>query len=217
MSVFTLIGSLCLILIWPFGDGRLVVPLLPAGIAFLAVGAFTLGSRLSPRTATMTCGSLAALLCWSALIEHRQRLGPDNGSSILRRNAYGPGNADRRLVAAAQFASHALPTDVVIATTKPPTVYHFSRRRTVDFGSIVRRLSPDSAGPLARLGFTHIVLAEVRKQDWAEIAPRLFRYCASLEVVAEFPPATVLLSLGVAETSDGAACRYFASRLRKDN
>ncbi len=214
--VLTLTGSFLVLATWVWGVERLILPLLPGGVALLMVGAHTLGYRRNPQAAVLAVSSLAVLLSTSALVWHRSEL--FNRPDCDRRSPYGPfpcfGAKATRLVAAARFANQALPADAIVATSKPATVYHFGGRRAFPLGALVSGIEQDSARPLASFGFTHIILGEVLANDWRIVAPLLYRRCRSLRVVADFPPATVLLSLGEADPSEEGACRYLEGRLR---
>ena len=212
----TLVGSFLILARWIWGVERLFLPLLPGGIAVLMVGAHTLGQRRGPKVALLAAGSLAVLLSASALVHHAGLIKRRNCD---RKDPYGPrpcfARQATRLVAAARFAGQTLPADAILATSKPSTVYHFGNRRTFPLDVFLSAVRQDSSRSIASFGFTHVVLSEILTSDWKRVAPRLYRECDLLRVVAEFPPATVLLSVGEADTSDGAACRYLAGRLGK--
>ena len=214
--VLTLTGSFLVLAAWLWGVERLILPLLPGGVAMLMIGAHTVGHRRGPQAALLAVSVLALLLWTSALAFHRSQL--INRPGCDRRDPYGLsscfGAPATRLVAAARLARQALPADAIVATSKPATVFHFSGRRAFPLGALVSGIERDSARSLASFGFTHIILGEVLNKDWRIVGPLLYRRCRSLRVVAEVPPATVLLSLGGADTSEEGACRYFESRLR---
>ena len=213
--VLSTVGSFLVLAKWIWGVERLFLPLLPGGIAVLMVGAHTLGQRRSPKMALLAVGALTLLLSTSALIHHRERI---KRSNCDRTDPYGPSSCfppqATRLVTAARFAQ-GLPADAIVATSKPATVYHFGKRRTFTLEVLVAGIKRDPSRSLASFGFTHILLSEVLTSDWRIVAPLLYPRCGSLRVVAEFAPATAVLSVGEAGTSDGGACRYLESRLRE--
>lgn len=218
MLALTIAGSFLLLLTWVWSLSRLILPLLPGIVVLLMVGAHTLGSRRGARGALLAVSALAVLLCGSALVRHWSWVAKARACNPMPQN--GPaacyGDRDVRLVAAAKLAGRTLPNDAIIAASKPATVFHFSHRATIFTGTLVSRTRRDPTRTLGSFGFTHIVLGEVLT-DWSVVAPVLQRHCGALRVVADFPPATVLLRLDEAGAPDDRACRYLESRIRPEH
>jgi hypothetical protein len=195
------------LLAWPWPIDRLVAPLVPILVATILVGAATLAgsghNRLRTIVAAAVTGTVVAAAVAASLTRARE-FSCNRGAPYSDPGCY-PASA-RGLVAAARFARDSLPTDAVIATSKPSTVYYFGERVTVPFSTLAQRADAD---PRA-LGVDYVLVSAIPSGQERSGRGSLRRHCGSWRVRARFDSNTLLLE--PAGTAPGDACEALSVR-----
>lgn len=188
------VAAVTILLIWPWREDRLLVPLVPLliTIGFLASSTVL---RLRPtRLVTIGVVLMAGLVGTAGLFSylrldrfrHCNRTDPyaDRGCYPVER---------RDFVAAARFIRDSLPPEAVVVTAKPATVHYFSRRQTVRLPRLLRDEERTGALILNRLGADIILLGHLVPIE-ERAATMLRQHCSTLEVRATFSSSTLVLA-----------------------
>jgi hypothetical protein len=179
-----------LLLFWPWGSPRFLVPVMPFLLWTGMAGAFRLAA--GRRWLTPVPVSLALLI---GVIGLGRATGEVIAKSRCDRSAPLVSecfpDAERAFFAAAEFVRDQTP-DTAIILTHIETVVAWESSRTV---LLVESVDPDPArilGSLRSQGVDYVVLTPLRP-TWAQHVPALREVCGELELVEEFYPVTFLL------------------------
>jgi len=191
------------VLIWPFKDGRLLIPMIP--LIFLA---FLLGARwltgLAPlRARAPLMAILVALPALGALRDSSEAFSRyrdcDRAAPYSSAGCYD--QARLTLAAGAEYLkTHAAPGAIVL-TREPATVNFLSGHRTEPVGVLFSD-RPGTAVDTLRARKIEYVLVT---RPW--MARRLLDACGKLHVEADFPPDALVLSVPAGEPTTDACAR----------
>lgn len=193
-----MIGTLGILLLWPWPIERLAAPLLPFGVAAILLGTST-GWRFR---SSIGGGRLALLaittaLGFSALQGQMKRMVEMEGcpqTETYLVPAFCTTPEQRALVAGIRAIEQELPPSAVIATSKRPLVYLLTRRQTMPLDLLDRDVNP-LAELLPQLGISHILLSRMNPVEVERVGPRLLEACDELAIAAPVDGPAVLLRL----------------------
>ncbi|HTL04364.1 MAG TPA: hypothetical protein VL241_01340 [Gemmatimonadales bacterium] len=196
------VGSVALLLLWPFQDGRLLIPLVPLGLLALLAGAARLSERLPQPARHLVPGGLLVLLTLGALGGAREWAGLyrscDRRDPYHSAGCYDPGRL--AFVAGAQYLrDHAAPGDQVLSR-EPATLNYLSGLLTEPPHLLA---NPPGGDPVAALQAQHIRFVFVTS-PW--MASSLEASCDRLQVEQSYLPLAVLLSAAPPGTRGVDAC-----------
>ena len=202
-------GYSALLVIWSFTLERFMQPMMPALIALILAGAWTLGSRLrNPSAGRLPATILSACFAAFALVRT---------ADLSARAA----ECDRTVVACATsesldyvdgakyIATHT-PPDARLIIPKNATLYYYAPRQSVFWDEVVVQDSATFLPFLERNRVTHILMTPVYS-DQLTLARLALAHCAAFDVVHAFSPETLLL-VRRSTPSDGntPTCRILA-------
>jgi hypothetical protein len=198
-----------LLLAWPWGNERFILPLMPLLMPALILGAMTIVQRIGKRAATVFVGLYVMTLWVSAATESAGRL-PEAfscraGDFTRDLNCVAPDQAG--YFEAIRHINEHTPPDAVILTAKSGALYHYTGRKVVSYRD-AQAQGPEGFRPyLERLGANWIVVTSMSGES-RRMMQIYEANCDYLSPEASFPEATyVLRVLAVADSSAGSACR----------
>ncbi len=183
------------LLVWPWFDERMVVPLVPVLIAALVLGGHAVAQLTSAKLRLVILGGLAiapGVAGLSTLVRQRSNFNCDRRNPYADAACFRPER--RAMVAAARSIQASAVESAVVATTKPASVYYFSGHRTLSLGKILRDEQRSGGLNLGAYGVDLILLSRVDPFERREAGRRLARHCADLEIRAELPTLTMVLA-----------------------
>ena len=189
-----------LVLVWPYMDGRLLVPLIPLGIMALLLGAQRVARLLPLRGRTVALGLVVALLTVGAGQGALKRLvgyrACDRANPFASHGCYS--EETLALAAAASWLrQHSDPADIVLSQY-PASMNYLSGHRTESLG--LATLPTQNARDTLRARNIRFVVVTV---PWT--AQTLLSSCTGLRLEADYSPFALVLS--TAELGDSAdAC-----------
>ena len=204
-AAVSLLLSCGVLLLWSWRIERLLLPLLPVGIAAILVGAFGIARPLGSRAPTLIATALAGVISGSALLALLQnprwtaceRTAPYEDPSCFNPNA-------TSLVRAAWVIRDRLPANAVIATLEPAVVHYFSGRQTFPLPKALELLDGATAQGTPPVVFTHLLTETVLESNTT--APvEMVRYCTALQVATPVEPPFFLFRVS-GGPSGGDAC-----------
>ncbi len=211
-----LVLSGALVLVWPYRDDRLLVPLLPCALTALLVGANRLARPLQPTARKVALGLLVLAMGFGNV---RGALARDAAAAQCdRANPYdGPGcyDAESRAIATASMflRSHA-PTGSMVLTLHPEGVNLLTGLLT-ESPAAINGLPPGRAVPeLRSRGIQYVLMAGGRDRVRASLARGLLESCRELRVETRFPPNDFLLSLNTPRGPSEDACPLLTEVLK---
>ena len=198
-----------LILIWPWTDGRLLVPTLPFLLLVLLLGARQATARLPLTGRALALGGLVLLLglgtwsgTWQRLTQYRDcdRSNPYSSPGCYNENTLA-------IIRGAQYLRDHSDSGAIVLTNKPASV-HFLSDRLTEHVSVVLR-TPE--GRLIKtLEDRKIGFVLLNQTIATRVSKRLLEACGRLEVVARFQPRTLVLALQPQPVPDAPACQEMA-------
>jgi hypothetical protein len=198
-----------LLLAWPWGSERFILPLMPLLVPALIIGAMTIARRVGWRATTVFVGIYVITLCLSAATESAGRL-PEAfscraGDFTRDLNCVAPDQAG--YFEAIRHINEHTPPDAVILTAKSGALYHYTGRKVVSYRD-AQAQGPEGFRPyLERLGANWIVVTSMSGES-RRMMQIYEANCDYLSPEASFPEATyVLRVLAVADSAAGSACR----------
>lgn len=223
-----LVGYAGLLLVWPWVDSRLLIPVMP----FLTV--LLLASLGSPwiqgrwRHAHHAAIALLLLGIAGGVVQQgvpqiKARVQCDRSRPLTAPGCF---NDDQRsFFAGASWVNDHLPVDEVVVSAKESTFAYYSDRTVLH-----PRLVPTSNGTafldgMLAVGVHYVFLDRIHPMNRRRIGPLLLPVCGRLRVVASFPPRTYLLSVVRPTTGQDpeaeaqSACEaleYFTENLKPD-
>jgi hypothetical protein len=179
------------VMIWPFEDGRLLIPMIPLVLLAFLLGARWLTGLLPLRARTPVMGILVALPALGALQGASERFSRyrecDRAAPYTSPGCYD--DARLTMAAGAEYLKrHAAPGAIVL-TREPASINFLSGHLTEPVGVL---FSGPPATALDTLRARNIQFVLVTR-PW--MARRLLDSCGSLQFEAEFPPDALVLSV----------------------
>jgi hypothetical protein len=201
-------GYTTLLLIWAFTVDRFFQPLMPVLIAFVLVGAWTLGSRWKPhhpRAAAAPAMAVAALLAAGALLGS-SRLSAQAAACDLGRTDCAPAES-LDYVDASMYAATHTPADARFVAPKNATLYYFAPRQSVFWDEVIVQDSASFLPFLERNRVTHVLLTPIYS-DQLTVARLALAHCRQFDLLLAVSPETLILARRPSP-SDGntPACR----------
>jgi len=195
---------IAMLLLWPFADARLAVPMLPTLLVGIAVGvdwgSTRLGLRHPQRVALAAIGALAAVGAVRVTRDAIRNTGCRAQAPYQDPACHsGP---QRDWIAASNFVADSLPETAVVATTQPAPLYLRTHRRTLPWERLYEGTADTLLTP--RGPVSHVLVSELGQVDLDVRTPwPLARRCADARVIARFGDATMLVSLLPADSTRG--------------
>jgi hypothetical protein len=182
-------GYCALLAIWPYMVDRFLVPIVPLGLAFIAIGADRVSSRLRARPDIPLAVFAAPLIVFAvqadgALVEKASEC------DRARVDCARPISLD--FVDAARAARTFTPATARFITPKGGTFYFHSGRQSVFWEETIRQDSASFLSYLRRGGVTHVVATPVYG-DYVTVLALVGHYCAQFAVARSFSPHTAIL------------------------
>jgi hypothetical protein len=193
-----------LLLVWPWGISRLLIPLLPYLLAALLIGAYQLTRSLP---AVARGAALAALVLLLSVGAVRGVLARDARARACERNNPIPSeqcyNVEARSIAsAALFLREHAPPGSVVLTYYPPVVNFVSGHLT-EYSRIVGRIPQGQAARVLReRGIGYVLLS----RRLGPVARNLLLSCRELTVEGRFPPNAFVISMATPSDPSQNAC-----------
>jgi 4-amino-4-deoxy-L-arabinose transferase-like glycosyltransferase len=179
-AVLALLVYALLLVLWPYAVSRFLIPMFPAFVALLLLGAWRIGVRVLPRAALVPALGVAAILLVGGTRATASMLGAHDACAPAERDE-GELCADvaSRYAAAAHQVDAIVAGDAPVFTTKEGTFYYLTGRRVVSVYPAVGLPSDSLAGYLRGRGVPLIFLPHL-KNDEEELGEPLAEICASL-------------------------------------
>jgi hypothetical protein len=209
-AVLALLVYALLLVLWPYAVSRFLIPMFPAFVAFLLLGAWRIGARLMPRAALVPALGVAAILLVGGTRATASMLGAHNACAPAERDE-GELCAD----AASRYAAAAHQVDAIVAgdapvfTTKEGTFYYLTRRRVVSVYPAIGLPSDSLAAYLRGRGVPLIFLPHL-KNDEEELGDPLAEICASLTDVGSTGDDMLILHVRPPSVGEQNACAAVA-------
>jgi hypothetical protein len=200
--------------VWPYQLTRFVVPMLPALLLVLLVGAWRLAERSgqpsrSARGLVMAGGVAGLLALFTVppdLARHREVAACERGPDA-RRTLGCVNEHQRDFFAAVDEIAMRAPRTAPLLTPKAATVFALTGHVSVRQSDALRHNDPDAfLAWLRTQRVEYLLLSHVHLQQWA-LSPMLAARCRAFTVLRSFPSQAVVLRLASADTppSDAAA------------
>jgi hypothetical protein len=190
-----------LVLIWPFEDGRLLIPMMPLLLLAFLLGARWLTGLLPVGLRTPAMAILVALPVLGTLQGAYERFSRyrscDRADPYTSAGCYDP--ARLTLLAGARYLKAHAPPGAVVLTREPASIQYFSGHPTEPVG-VVLRGRPARAIDTLRARKIQFVLVT---RPW--FARRLLDSCGALQFDTSFRPDALVLSVP-AGTPTSNAC-----------
>ena len=188
-----------LYVVWPYGQVRLIVPVVPLILLSLFLAAEFLGEKLKrPWSKSAAVAALGAYFVAGLSIrlasERRTFDGCNKGEAPRSQPTCFPQDGDWAFVQAASYARENIPFDAIVFTGKEAPFYYLSGRKTVNAGGFLKEDSTTFASALRDRGVTWVVASNagpLRRQIGSLVA----RACNDFELVKQFDARTTLLRL----------------------
>jgi hypothetical protein len=198
-----------LLLAWPYGNERFILPLMPLLVPALIVGAIAITRRIGTRAAMVSVGFIVATLFANAATISGRRL-PEAFScraGDFTRDLNCVSRDQAGYFEALRHINEHTPRDAVVLTAKSGALYHYTGRKVVSYRD-AQAQGPEGFRPyLERLGADWIVVTSMSGES-RRMMQIYEANCDYLSPEASFPEATyVLRVLAVADSSAGSACR----------
>lgn len=195
------------VLLWPFPDGRLAVPVLPIVTVMFALGSAAAvrrafpGARpwasLAPTAALAAIGLLASGRSALALTRCR------GGAQYLDVRCFSVESRDYRT--AAEFVRQNLADGTVIVTSRPALMYVMSGHQTLPWEQLYREDIDSILVPKGPI--RHVLLPLRSREDSTSLYPSALRArCTASAVLRPFGESSALLDLQAASPDSAAAC-----------
>ena len=205
-GVHLLAGS-ALLLVWPWADERLLIPLLPFFGAAILTGTAGLGGKVGGRIGVIAPVVVGGVLATWGLTGYLRR---DPFHRCDRDDPY----ADARCfppetlnaMRAIRLIRDSAPAGAVVATGKPATVYYFSGRQTLSLPYAFRSGGASEVLDPGPDRGVWILLTPLGPRDQAAAKRLLERGCDGLSVRERSSGALVLVQEPATSTPAGDAC-----------
>lgn len=189
-----------LLLVWPWGTGRFLEPVIPLLLLAILTGAVRLSGRrrvLRPLPFLIAGGiAVMALLRDAPML--RDSLRCDRRVATTSPACYS--DVERGFFAAMSHLRQFTPDTAVVLTTTDAQVGYLANRRAL-FSFRVRSLSPDDLIRRLRADRVEFVLLTPVRPPHEQLLHVLLPACDAFEVVGEFPAITLLLRLAPPRSS----------------
>ena len=200
-----------LLTVWPFTLPRFLHPALPVIIAFVLIGAWTIGQRFarSKGTATIGAATTGALLAAYGLGGSAQLVSQAVACDRARVDCAPPASLDY-LDAAKYLAAHT-PSDARLIVPKNATVYYYARRQSAFWDEVIVQDSASFLPFLERNGVGYVLITPVYS-DQLTLARLALTHCTHFDLVQAFSPETIILMRRETPSAerDTPACRAAA-------
>jgi hypothetical protein len=194
-----LLGYGALYVVWPYGQVRLIVPVVPLIVLSLLLAAEYLGGKLrrpwAAPAAVMFLGLYLVTGLSLRLANERHRFDGCAKDDVPRNQpACFPQEGDWAFMQAAAYAREHIPPEGVVFTVKEAPFYYLSGRKTANAGALLKEDSTTLAAALRDRGVGWVMTSNsgpLRYQMGGLVA----RACATFELVKQFDARTMLLRL----------------------
>jgi hypothetical protein len=209
-AVIYLLGYCALLAVWPYVIERFLVPAVPLALAFMVIGASTIGARLGDRR-DLTVAVLGAVLALFALRADAELVAGALDCDRTRTACATANSLD--FVDAARMAGTLTPPKSRFITPKSATLYYLGGRQTVFWEEAVRQTAASFLPYLRRNGVTHILSTPVYG-DYDTILQLVHANCSRFALVRSISPQTLILAFrdSAATVSDGERACLFVRR-----
>jgi hypothetical protein len=196
-----------LLLAWPFTLERFVEPLVPFVIAFVLVGAWKLGRRLTSnrRWAPALPVVMGAILATAALTTDRRLVADALACDRNRVDCAPPASLD--YVDAATYAATHTPPDARFVAPKSATFYYFAPRKSTFWDEVIIQSEASFLPYLDRNGVRYLLTTPVYS-DHLTLTRLALMHCTQFDLVRALSPETLILVRRATPSElDTPACR----------
>jgi 4-amino-4-deoxy-L-arabinose transferase-like glycosyltransferase len=198
-----------LLLAWPWGNERFILPLMPLLVPALIIGAITIIKRFGTRAATVFAGIIVITLWVSAATSSARRLPVAFScrAGDFTRDLNCVGRDQAGYFEAVRYINEHTPRDAVVLAAKSGALYHYTGRKVVSYRD-AQAQGPEGFRPyLDRLGADWIVVTSMSGES-RRMMQIYEANCDYLSPEASFPEATFVLHvLAAADSAVGQACK----------
>lgn len=207
VAALYLVGSVGILLVYPWLLHRFVVPLLPLVLGFIAYTSITLSRRFAPKLGMALAVAVLVGVTANGLARTGEQVRntlPCDRSGAMPPDACLPPDAVSYF-AALRHINAALPADAVVAAAKAAPLYYYTGRQTPPAGGVFAQ-SPDSFLPyLAEVGADYVILGRLHNPEGRSLIRSIRANCAALQLEGTFPPSTFLFRVAASPTRETAA------------
>lgn len=191
--------SLVVLLAFPWGVARLMTALVPFIVILLLIGARRVAGRASLVLGVILLGF--GVLGQLQAVERRQACRATE--PYVDPRCYD--DAARGYIAAIHFVRDSLPTDAVIASMKPSSVYLGSDRKGFPLELFTDQPPSSLLAPTGPV--TGILLSNMMAVERERIGPALLKVCTALRLLVRYPPGVLVLAPRRPDDPGGDACQ----------
>ena len=196
-----------LLLVWAFMLERFVEPVLPLVIAFVLVGAWTLGHRLTNdgRGGAVLAGAMGVILTFGALRVDGRLVADALACDRSRVDCAPPASLD--YVDASIYAATHTPPGARFVAPKNATLYYYAPRQSAFWDEVIVQDQKSFLPFLDRKGVRYLLMTPVYS-DQLTLARLALAHCTQFDVVRTFSPETMILARRATPSGpDSPACR----------
>ena len=211
IAIISADGYAALLAVWAFNLERFLQPLMPVLIAFILVGAWTIGSRWRQRSPGMASAPalFVSLVLAIPAVYGSSKLSAQAAECDRTRTACAPPESLDYIDAAA-YAGTSTPRDARFIVPKNATWYYFAERQSVFWDEVIVQDSATFLPFLDRNRVTHVLTTPVYS-DQVTIARLALIHCAQFDLVRAFSPETIIIQRrSVPSDGNTPACRALA-------
>lgn len=200
-----------LYVVWPYGQVRLIVPVVPLILVAMFLAAEFIGARIRRSWAVpVAIGSLTLYLAIGVILRlgrDRDYLsGCDRGHAPYSQPACYPMEGDWTFLQATKYVKENLPADAVVFTVKEPTFYYHSGRKTVNLLVLLKEDSTTLAKTLRQRGVGWVVTS-YSGPSRTQMGKLVASACRDFDLVKQIDARTMVLRVRPAGQTDGeTAC-----------
>jgi len=181
-----------LLLAWAFTLERFVQPLLPLIIAFIIIGAWTIGQRVSSsgRWGVWLSGIIGTLLATTALVADESLVANGLACDRSRVDCAPPASLD--YVDASLYAATHTPATARFVAPKNATLYYFAPRKSTFWDEVIVQDSASFLPFLERNGVRYLLTTPIYSDQFT-LARLGLIHCREFDLVRAFSPETLIL------------------------
>lgn len=188
-------GYLGLLLVWPWAVPRFLYPLLPLVVAAMLVGLARAGGRLHASAGRLAPMLLALLFAtaglWQTLGMVRAAAACERGGELPAASCLSPDQAS--FFAAIDYIDRELPSDARLLSAKGEPLWHYTGRQIITPPRALRAGPDGLLRVLREENVEYVLLGSLQAWEPNALLRALEGSCSGLDLVAGFPPRTLLL------------------------
>ena len=208
-AVIWFLGYSALLAVWAFVIPRFLQPLIPLLIAFMIVGAWTIGQRWRPPgspSAALPAVMLSAMLAYFGLLGSATVAAQQAACDLGRSECAESPSLD--FLDALHYVATHTDSSARLVTPKSPTLYYYAPpRQSVYWDEIISQDSASFIPFLDHNRVTHVLLTPVFS-DQITVARLAATHCTQFDLMKAFAPETMVLERRESPSgTDTPACR----------